>query len=176
MTSTFAREVMDVVLAFQEIENGSDRACAITACALIDDRIEISITARLANDPMAVSKFFDLDSGITAEAKIILAYLTGVYTDETRKNLIAMSRMRNKFAHRMDIRDFDHAEFHDLFKMITIPKVLTKDSRWVRGGDFDALTPETSKRGRFISTAKLLIHWLVEDIEDRPPPVFTPRF
>lgn len=169
--------LQDVVAAHHEIENAMPRASAVTACAMIDDRIEHAISMRLRGDQGAQRKFFGF-SGMTAEQKVILGYLLGIYGPETKDNLRALSRIRNKFAHRMDIRDFTHPDLAELIKSLTIYKRLNSKMIEVQIGMLPAPpNSEPTAREKFVMSAMTILGYLAFDAFDHAPyPQFDPRF
>jgi hypothetical protein len=112
------------VEVWQEIEATSDRIMAIVSAAFIEERLADAIKLRLLRDPKQLKKLFDPDGALGAyEAKVALGYLLNIYVDETRRNLMAIGSIRNRFAHRSRIAIFDHKDLEPFFKEITLPTV-----------------------------------------------------
>jgi hypothetical protein len=113
---------------WQEIEAASDRITAIVSAAFIEERLADAIKNRLLHDTKQLKNFFDPDGAMgTYDAKVALGYLLNIYIDETRRNLDAVGKIRNRFAHRPRIVNFDHKELEPFFKAITLPDRLCGD-------------------------------------------------
>ena len=55
-------------------------------------------------------------------AKIDFGFALGIYGDETKANLHRLRKIRNKFAHDSDVRDFDIEFVANLCNALTIPR------------------------------------------------------
>ena len=71
--------------------------------------------------------------------KISLAYLMGLISEEFFKGLEIMRHIRNRFAHRTEIRSFDHQEISDRCFNFTLVDKYVADSNAGLHGDPAAL-------------------------------------
>jgi hypothetical protein len=100
------------VEATKEIdETASDRAAAIVAATLVEDHLTRLLRWNLEHDGKALDQLF-LPGRALGEfgVKIDLGYLMGLYSKPAKKELDTIRRVRNAFAHRMEVRDFTHDE------------------------------------------------------------------
>lgn len=83
-----------------ELTTGSERACAIVAVALLDDRLTAAIKAKLKDDKDISHHLLKPSGAIGAFGpKAELAYLLSMFSKETLDDLGHMSFIRNRFAH-----------------------------------------------------------------------------
>jgi hypothetical protein len=171
----------DEIQIWREIEATSDRVTAIVSAAFIEERVRDAISSRLLRDSKRVKKLFDPDGPIgTYDAKVLLGYLIGIYVDETRKNLEAIGKMRNRFAHRPRIAKFDDRDLDPFFKEITLPERLLGDpstDHYHLVGTLTPLKPDAPKRQRFLTTIQMLLAYLLPHIyQEGIPPHYQPPF
>ena len=81
----------------QLFEDESDRGAAVLAHALFDDRLGDVLILR--NEALK-------GRGFTFKIKVEIAYALRLFDQETRKGLVAINQIRNKFAHTSEQRDF----------------------------------------------------------------------
>jgi len=111
------------VLAVQELATISDRAAAIVAAALLENRIERSLKFHLVDHRKNAGASVHLDmfrsSGPLGSfsAKINMGYMIGLYSAGAWKDLDYIREIRNVFAHKIENRAFDSVS--DLCKNIT---------------------------------------------------------
>lgn len=112
------------------------------------------------------------------EPKVELGYLIGVYSEEARDNFLAIGNIRNRFAHRTNIRRFAHRELDPFFKKVTIHRRLRNMGSGVLRGLFpDPLPDHADQRARFITSARTLEGYLLLDPFDHAPVMAqAPRF
>jgi hypothetical protein len=163
---------------FREIESASDRVTAIVAAAFIEERLRDAISARLLRDPKGLKNLFDPDGALgNYETRVKMGYMLGIYVKETRDNLEAIGKIRNRFAHRTHITDFNHKELEPFFKQITLPDRLLKENAEHPDTGARALRPGASKRARFLTTIQMLLsYFLPHEYREHLPAYFGPRF
>lgn len=102
--------------AFKEIdETQSDRAAAIVAATFVEDHLTRLLRWNLEQDDKLLDQLFRPggpmgDFGV----KINLAYLIGLYSKTAWKELDTIKKIRNDFAHKMEVRDFTHGRTREL--------------------------------------------------------------
>jgi DNA-binding MltR family transcriptional regulator len=102
-----------------EIKSGSPRATAVVAGAFVEDHLTRVIKWRLVQEPVNKNKNVAEDmfrpGGSVGDFsnKIDMAYLTGCISKEAWKELETIRRIRNDFAHKMKILDFDITSIAD---------------------------------------------------------------
>ncbi len=91
-----------------EIDTGSHRATALVAGAFVEEHLTLLIRDRIQRDSKMEDEMFRPggpigDMGI----KINLGYFLGLYTKVARKELDTIRRIRNKFAHSIEMDNFN---------------------------------------------------------------------
>ena len=92
-----AREVLQIR---QALGRETDRGCALTAAAYLDDMLTSLLTEYLVDDKKVVDQFFASAGPLSSfSAKIDMTYALGLLSAETRSSLHVLRRIRNDFAH-----------------------------------------------------------------------------
>lgn len=86
--------------AIQELETASDRAAALVGASLAEMALDGALQVHLHQSEAIRSL------GGFAK-KIELGFLTGLYGEQARKELVDLKDIRNKFAHNMEVNSFD---------------------------------------------------------------------
>lgn len=90
------------------IELSTDRAAAIIAGSLVEDRLTKAIKSKLLGIPEADENLFRTSGPLgTFSAKIDLAVSMGVISLIAYKEMKNLKDIRNLFAHNLEIRDFN---------------------------------------------------------------------
>jgi hypothetical protein len=97
---------------YKEINKESDRGSAIISNAYIEDLLQKILKKRLIADEEIPNKIENLP----VKQLISLCYATGTLTKEEKKDLITLNEIRNKFAHKRKITDFNHGTISRLCK------------------------------------------------------------
>jgi hypothetical protein len=103
---------------FQELEGESPRAAAILAVASLEDELEKLLLSKF---PKSITRqIWKNIAGPTGplgsyKARNDLARAFGFYGSRTTTTLETIATIRNKFAHRTDVRNFDHPIFQEWF-------------------------------------------------------------
>jgi hypothetical protein len=101
------------------IDKGDDRSAAILAGAFLEDRLTLAIKTRLIPDLQVQGKLFKGYGPLaTFAAKIDLAYLMGILNKNSRNVFHTIREIRNRFAHRLDLNDFNSPMVSDLCKKL----------------------------------------------------------
>jgi hypothetical protein len=177
-TSLSADEKEALSDAFSEIDRSDDRAAAIVAAAFLDDHLTIALKTRLHQDEEILKDFFRPSGPLGSfSAKIDLAFLIGLCSRETCKELHTIRDIRNAFAHKGLTRDFNSQRVRDLannltfgkkFKITITPADKGDDAEpvFVSGEEHKPKTP----REHYIRACQMLLSCLVSSNSTRPPP------
>ena len=96
------------IIFYKELQKESDRGCVLLASAYLDECLKELLEANTIEDKEA---FINLSSGsgglATFSSRIDLSYLLGLISHETRRHLNIIRRIRNEFAHTMEIISFE---------------------------------------------------------------------
>ncbi len=109
-----------------EMNDASDRTVAIVSAAFVDNNLALAIMARFRHLSIAEQKHIFENRGVLSDfaGKIDLGYVLGIYESLVRDDLDNIRRIRNKFAHDLEVRAFDHAEVAALCEKLHAPKRL----------------------------------------------------
>jgi hypothetical protein len=99
-----------------EIAKSSPRAAAIVAAAFLDERLTAAIHSRLLPLSKEIKNRMFGDHGMRTAAKVDLGFALGLYGQEALDDLTTIRKIRNTFAHKEEIRDFEHSEIDKLCK------------------------------------------------------------
>jgi len=89
----------------------SDRGCALTASAMLDEALLESIESCLVDDEEVASQLFRSSGPIgTFSARTDLAHVLGLLSPNVRRDLILIRKIRNQFAHSPIDTNFETQE------------------------------------------------------------------
>jgi hypothetical protein len=101
------------------IDQGEDRSAAILAASFLEDRLQKAILARLVHDKVVIGEMFKGYGPLaTFRAKIDLAFLMSIIAAPMRRHLHRIREIRNRFAHRLDVHDFEAIEIKDITRKL----------------------------------------------------------
>lgn len=102
-------------------EEASHRAVAITAGAFVEDHLKTLIQAHMVEDALLVPAMFTGTGALSNfGTNINLGYLMGLYSQRAWKELTTISKIRNAFAHRLEVKDFDEGPAKDWCEALKI--------------------------------------------------------
>ena len=152
-----------------EVEAQTDRGAAIVGVALLDQKLRLAIEA--AFDPSFSAADRKRLFATTAplgpfHAKVMLGRALGLYGDDMARDFDLLHRIRNRFAHRLWIRDFTHPEVASICEQLAGTQVQEV-------GRDGSLTPALVYRGpsdaraAFTLTMSMAIHFLYIVLAER---------
>jgi DNA-binding MltR family transcriptional regulator len=102
--------------AIKEFNSQSARTTAIVGAAILDDCLGRLIAARLPTEGETKKQLFKPPSGALSsfDTKIKVAYTMGILSKVAFQDLTEIAKIRNLFAHRLYIADFEHPEVKPL--------------------------------------------------------------
>jgi len=102
-----------------EIERQADRGAAIIACAYLEEFLVTAITSLLVDDKNGIEKMFTgMGPLATFSAKIEIAYLLKVITQDAAQDMHKIRKIRNDFAHNLRTLTFDTPYIKDRCKTL----------------------------------------------------------
>ncbi len=106
---------------FEQVEFDSDRAAGIVAGSIVDIRLEEALRNLMKQDnehhkTIAQNLFRPSGSLGPFSAKIDVAYLIGILSEEAYKDSVILKGIRNDFAHELECDSFDIASIRDRCK------------------------------------------------------------
>lgn len=177
----------DTVAALLALEGDSDRSVGIVGAALLESRLRALEIWLLERDEKVSHELFRPAGAIGFfESQIQLGRLLGLYSDAAYRDLMAVKRIRNTFAHQVAVRTFDDQPVRELVRDLRLVDTYTTgdpnrvhpvegtppgDPPWVFREDRDALV--ATGRGRFLLTVMVLTVGLASVVEiPKATPVF----
>jgi hypothetical protein len=117
----------------EEME-GSHRATAVVGTALVEEHLTYVLNSRMVNDKEITEKMFAPGRACgDFGAKVDLGYLIGVYSKQAHKELTNIRRIRNDFAHQLEVHSFDRDDMRDRCESLTLSQ--SKIVKAIRGDD-----------------------------------------
>jgi DNA-binding MltR family transcriptional regulator len=96
---------------YDELKTESDRGCAVIGGAMIDQSLSQLIASFLVDDPPAVNYLLDPSGPLVSQpTRARLAYCLGILSTKQRDDIIAIGKIRNKFAHNLNGATFEQDE------------------------------------------------------------------
>jgi DNA-binding MltR family transcriptional regulator len=103
--------------AVTELYKSSDRAAAIMAATIVESRLTAALKNRFRPNIDVQNEMFRSSGPLGSfSAKIKLGCLLGVCSDQAFSDLEIMKNIRNRFAHYLDIKDFQSQRIADWCK------------------------------------------------------------
>jgi hypothetical protein len=166
------RIAFDEITAYYDELNGeSPRAAAILAVSALEDELDAIIRSQFPRSTSNTKWKLVAGPGPTpfgtTKAKTDVAHVFGFFGSETRTTIQLSARVRNKFAHRTNIRDFSHPDVLCLCRKLA-------DNPVLKYSLIDNPSPE-DVRWNFINLVKELTERLagtreyIPELDDTPP-------
>jgi hypothetical protein len=157
----------------------SNRAVAVIWPAIVENRLTDAIRASLRPDKKVADEMFSPSGALgTFGQKIRLGYMLGLFETDLRDDLTQLSKIRNAFAHRVDITSFEESPVKDrmdAMRIVTVHRELLRSlqSEKAEGEKVDStklfvLEQELSDyRNTFHLCVRFMIHTLVRAEKQR---------
>jgi DNA-binding MltR family transcriptional regulator len=108
-------ETEAMIEACSDIDQSADRAAAIVAAAFLEDHLAIALKKRFHKDEKILNEIFRSSGPLGSfSAKINMAFLIGICSQEACKDLHTIKDIRNEFAHKGLTKDFNSQRVRDL--------------------------------------------------------------
>jgi hypothetical protein len=102
----------------------SNRAVAVVWPAIVENRLTDALKAYMRPDESVSKELFRPEGALgTFGQKVKLAYMLGLYEEDLKNDLVLLTKIRNAFAHRVEITDFDTSPIRDFMDRMTTLKV-----------------------------------------------------
>ncbi len=139
----FRRVSAELTAFYDELEKGSPRAAAVLAVTALEDALEDLLRTKFPEATDAEWKHI-AGPGSTPfgsmKAKRNVAKAFGFFGPKTGTAIQRIAQVRNKFAHRKDVRDFDHPDVlkicrdlsdNPIYRYTLNESALPSDVRWL---------------------------------------------
>jgi hypothetical protein len=118
----------------KEEMGGSHRATAVVGSAFVEEHLTYALKRGMVKDNEVAEKMFATGRACgDFGAKIDLGYLIGVYSKQAHKELTNIRRIRNDFAHQLEVNSFDRDDMRDRCASLTLSQ--SKIVKAIRGDD-----------------------------------------
>lgn len=144
---------LDWLDILNEMDKGDHRTAAVVAASFLENNLATAIMARLKElSDAEVKDLFEEDRAAlsTFSAKTDIAFALNLFDADVKHDIDAIRHVRNLFAHRLDVRDFDHEEVAQYCDGLRGPSYFV----WA---ETKGRKPEKARRERYLSTASHLI-------------------
>lgn len=147
-----------------EIRGQSDRAAGIVASAFLEDELANAIQSRLYTNSDVKEALFNGEEAPFGDfsGKINVGFALGLYSNQTRKDLHLIRKIRNRFAHHSAPSSFDDplkvAEWCDAMT------VLTRYNKNPSAFGISEMSPDKlqlTRRDKFTLCVQVIMSWLV---------------
>jgi hypothetical protein len=117
----------------EEME-GSHRATAVVGGAFVEQHLTHVLKSRMVKDEKVTEEMFTPGRAFgDFGAKVDLGYLIGLYSKQAHKELTPIRRIRNDFAHQLELNSFDRDDIQDRCESLTLSQ--SKIVKAIRGDD-----------------------------------------
>jgi DNA-binding MltR family transcriptional regulator len=97
-----------IAKALEQLGRSSDRAIAIIAAAIMEEHITEAIKRRWQDAPAVIRRMLQTEGPLgNFGPKIDLVFLMGLISPEGHRDMTLIKKVRNKFAHYLDVDDFN---------------------------------------------------------------------
>jgi hypothetical protein len=113
MSKSTAHTQAQVAAFLEELKSQTDRGTAVIAAAVLDDLLEILLTARFVelSGERSDGLFKKIGAPLSSfSSKIEICFAVGVISNEARLAMHLIREVRNEFAHRIEQITFDHPD------------------------------------------------------------------
>jgi hypothetical protein len=118
----------------EEMEGLSHRAAAVAGGAFVEEHLTYVLRSRMVPDEKVIEERFAPGRAFgDFGAKVDLAYLIGVYSKQAHKELTIIRRIRNDFAHQLEVNSFDRDDMRDRCQNLALSQA--KIVKAIRGDD-----------------------------------------
>jgi len=147
----------DWQVILEELQSQSDRAAAIVGVALLDANLERAFRTVML-EALSQNDLSDLFEGPTAplgsySGKVRVAHAFGMIGDKSFADLKILGQVRNRFAHKLEIRSFEQEEIRQLCDQLRLADIR-----------FATDTPPASPRERFINSIVVAAHLIYTEL------------
>jgi DNA-binding MltR family transcriptional regulator len=115
------KEARSLAAAIKEIETSTDRAAAIVAAAFVEDHLTTALRRRFHQDEKILDELFRGTGPLAPySTKIKLAYLMGMFSEQTASEIHYIRKIRNEFAHNIETDSFSCVPIKDWTANLTL--------------------------------------------------------
>jgi len=131
-----------------------DRVVGIVLGAMLDERLAETIKYAIQEDKKLIDSSFDHESNLFGSlgSRTTLGFFLGLFTKATRRDLALIAKIRNAFAHKVEVHLFDDDPICNWVDELAMPATHLKINNGNTIWDFDPklLPPLTTRRTTFI--------------------------
>jgi DNA-binding MltR family transcriptional regulator len=152
----------DFEIIKREIIAQTDRGAAVLAASLLDEHLKWAIDRLFVemSNKDAKSIFDGTGPLSTFKGRTDICFALGVIDQACRRDLGIIGRIRNRFAHRVEVITFNEPTISSLCEQLLLPV-----------GHLHLLRPDQMNRSKFLFSCWLLRTILLGNAERRPRPI-----
>jgi DNA-binding MltR family transcriptional regulator len=126
--------------AVHDLYQSSDRAVAIIAATLVEARIKTALLERFERHEKIEQNMFRSTGPLgSLSAKIDMILLLNIVSPDAHRDLETMKNIRNRFAHYLDIKDFESQRIADWCKNLRLIERHFVDPKTLASGEANPL-------------------------------------
>jgi hypothetical protein len=111
----------EILRQVKEEMEGSHRATAVVGGAFVEEHLTHVLKSRMVKDAKVAEEMFASGRAFgDFGAKVDLGYLIGLYSKRAHKELTTIRRIRNDFAHQLELNSFDRDDIRDRCQNLTL--------------------------------------------------------
>lgn len=152
----------------EEIGVLPDRLVGLLAPIALDHHLVQAIKVRWVDDGEVLDELLR-DGGPIGSfgIRVRIGFAMGLYCEETYRDLLRLNKIRNLFAHKLEVGSFVHQQAQDLAMALSLPRrflaVFDRDApqrakpddRWKIVQRFTAIVDTNVARGRFLRAVEI---------------------
>ncbi|MBP6688610.1 MAG: hypothetical protein KA153_01360 [Hyphomonadaceae bacterium] len=165
----------DTKILWDEInKNPRDRVVAIVCASFLETHLEACLRLRLREE--AADRLFGFNGALSSHgARTHLAHGIGLLSDDAWHDLVAISKIRNRFAHDLRVREVEDQEIKKLCaKLRLMPALLEQVARKKNEEEamvLRSMNARTPPRLQFTNCAGSLANYLAQIAAAGPAPI-----
>jgi len=144
-----------------ELTNNSDRGIVLVCASVIEELLENLIKKVLKDSPTIEKDLFKGNAPLSNfDAKLKLSFYLGLITEEEKRNISIMQRIRNKFAHQVIDISFNNIDIKNLSSNFSLAENSYFPALFSRNISIKKLNPiskNTSPKKKFLLIFRHLI-------------------
>jgi hypothetical protein len=161
----------------KEFAMHTERGAALSAAAKVDESLGAALKAQLLKSDLKTMMFKESGPLGAFGTRVRLAYLTGLVSKMVFQEMETVKDIRNMFAHRGDIENFEHSDVEKLFSKLTLLDLVLRAEHPNRKRFAELFARfDLSQRPYYFIATCIMLSVLVDLEAQSLPPVRTPLF
>ncbi len=186
MSDDRAEPLRDPMEPFYEtFDYGSDKSKAVSLPVTLENLLEQLLRSHMRPDPKTLGEMFRPSGSLGSfGARVKMAYVLGYLDHSVQRDFLTIGKIRNAFAHRIEIKTFEHSEVKTLIDSLHAKTIFQQIADTTPGDKFEAVlkqfiyfravTPEEIYRETIRLYCMILLHVISIKRQEPLPPGWVP--